>query len=297
EDVTKMFNEVYVQLAAVDAAQKSKAPPPPGGGGGGALKAAAGLQPEPIKSMLESLADAGASQSRVAERQGLTSALKPVSEFCSRAIAGRYPFSRGSKADVLPDDFSQMFGVGGMMDDFYQRNLAALVDTGTDPWSFKPLPDGSKPAGGAALPDFQRAARIRDVFFRSGGRTPAFRVDIRALELNDGLKELSLDIDGQVIKFVPGNTAAATVQWPPVRLASQVKVMTLPASSPLMFEGTWALFRLFDRFDVQSTGQSERFQVLMNIDGKRARLEVIASSAFNPFRLREIQQFRCPGAL
>jgi len=299
DDVLKMFNEVYVQLAAVDAAQKSKAPPPAGGGGGGgaALKAAAGLQPEPIKSMLESLADAGASQSRVAERQGLTAELKPVYDFCARAIAGRYPFAPGSKADVLPDDFSQMFGVGGMMDDFYQRRLATLVDTGTNPWSFKPLPDGSKPAGGAALADFQRAARIKDVFFRSGGRTPAFRVDVRALELNDGLKELSLDIDGQVIKFVPGNTTAATIQWPPVRLASQVRVSTVPASTPQVFEGTWALFRLFDRFEVLPSAQSERFQVVMNLDGKRARLEVIASSAFNPFRLREMQQFRCPGAL
>ena len=35
----------------------------------------------------------------------------------------------------------------------------------------------------------------------------------------------------------------------------------------------------------------------MNLDGKRARLEVTASSVFNPFRLREMQQFRCPAAL
>ncbi len=295
DDVMKLFNEVYVQLAAVDAAQKSKSPPPPGGGGG-AVKAAAGLQPEPIKSMLESLADAGASQSRVAERQGLSDELKPVTDFCARSIAGRYPFSPGSRADVLPDDFSQMFGVGGMMDDFFQRKLAALVDTGTTPWSFKPLPDGSRPGGGASLADFQRASRIKDVFFRSGGRTPAFRVDIRALELT-GMSELTLDIDGQVLRFTAGNTASSTVQWPPVRLASQVKLQTNPAGTPMVFEGTWALFRMFDRFDVQSTGQSERFQVVMNLDGKKARLEVMASSALNPFRLREIQQFRCPGSL
>jgi type VI secretion system protein ImpL len=111
------------------------------------------------------------------------------------------------------------------------------------------------------------------------------------------MSELTLDIDGQLLRFTAGNTAAATVQWPPTRLASQVKVLTSPASTPMMFEGTWALFRMFDRFEVQATGQSERFQVVMNIDGKRARLEVMASSALNPFRLREIQQFRCPGAL
>ncbi|MFY9459022.1 MAG: type VI secretion system membrane subunit TssM [Aquabacterium commune] len=299
DEVLKLFNEVYVQLSAVDAAQKSKTAPPAGGGGGGAAaaKAAAGLQPEPIKSMLTALAEAGDSQSRVAERQGLTAELKPITEFCARAIAGRYPFAPGSKADVLPDDFAQMFGVGGMVDDFYNRRLASLVDTGVSPWAFRPLPDGSKPGGGAALADFQRAARIKEVFFRGGGKVPAFRVDIRALELADGLKELDIDIDGQVLKFVPGNTAAVTVNWPPARLASQVKVSTQPAGSPLLFEGSWALFRLFDRFEVQPSAQPERFQVVMNLDGRKARLEVIASSAFNPFRLREVQQFRCPAAL
>ena len=53
------------------------------------MKAAAGLQPEPIKSMLENLADAGATQGRAAERQGLTAELKPITDFCARTIAGR----------------------------------------------------------------------------------------------------------------------------------------------------------------------------------------------------------------
>ena len=53
---------------------------------------------------------------------------------------------------------------------------------------------------------------------------------------------------------------------------------------------------MFDRFEVQPSGQPERFTVVVNVDGKRAKLEVTSSSAFNPFRLREIQQFRCPGA-
>ena len=31
DDTLKIFNELYTQLSAVDAAQKSKSPPPPGG--------------------------------------------------------------------------------------------------------------------------------------------------------------------------------------------------------------------------------------------------------------------------
>lgn len=56
-------------------------------------------------------------------------------------------------------------------------------------------------------------------------------------------------------------------------------------------------FAFFDRFDVQPTSQPEKFNLLVNVEGKRARFEVIASSVLNPFRMREIQQFRCPGSL
>ncbi|HSI60609.1 MAG TPA: type VI secretion system membrane subunit TssM, partial [Ideonella sp.] len=286
DEVTRLFNEVYVQLAAVDAAQKSKSAPPPGGGGGGAAaKAAAGLQPEPIKSMLESLGDAGASQSRTAERQGLSAELKPIAEQCAKTIAGRFPFAQGSKADVLPDDFGQMFGVGGQLDDFYQRRLATLVDTGANPWAFKPLTDGSKPPGGAALADFQRAARIKEAFFRAGGKAPGFKIDLRVVEMAEGLKEVTLDIDGQVAKFAAGNTAAQTVNWPSTRVASQIKLSGAAGGAPQLFEGPWALFRLFNQFEIQPSPQPERFSVLLNVDGKRARMEVISGSALNPLRL------------
>jgi type VI secretion system protein ImpL len=62
-------------------------------------------------------------------------------------------------------------------------------------------------------------------------------------------------------------------------------------------EGPWALFRLFDSFQVQPGDVPERFGVILNLDGRRARLEVFAASVFNPFQMREIRQFRCPSAL
>jgi type VI secretion system protein ImpL len=296
DDILKLLNDVYVQLAAVDAAQKSKSAPPPSGGGE-RIAAAAGQLPEPARSIVEKLAGAAATSGRVVERQGLTSDLKPISERCNRAITGRYPFTGSSKADVLPEDFAQLFGGGGMLDDFYTRKLAPLVDTGTNPWSFKPVGDGSKPVNAAALVDFQRAARIKEVFFRSGGKAPSFKVDIRALEMEDGLKEIDLDIDGVVMKFLAGNTTPVTVQWPSARVASQIKITTVPGTTTLTADGPWALFRIFDRFEVQPTAQPERFIVPMLLEGRRTRLEVTSNSVYNPFRLKEIQQFRCPGSL
>jgi len=297
DDTLKMFTEIYTQLSAVDAAQKSKSPPPPGGGAE-KIKAAAGQQPEPIKSMLAQLADAGASQSRDAERSGLNADLKPITEFCNKAVGGRYPFASGSKADVLPEDFGQLFGGGGLFDDFFQKRLVTLVDTSAAVWAYRPLADGSKPVAAAALAEFQRAARIREVFFRNGGKSPAMRIEMRVAELDPALKELVLDIDGQAQKLVSG-APSITVTWPSTRVASVVKLSTgLGNAGPLlMFEGPWALFRLFDQFEVKTSEQPEKFSVIMNLDGRRARVEVIASSVFNPFQMREMKQFRCPSSL
>ena len=296
DEVMRMFGDVFVQLSAIDAAQKSKSAPPPAAAGAGAAKAAAAMQPEPIKSMLESLGDAGANQSRTAERQGLTAELKPIADFCARTVSGRYPFAQGSKSDVLPDDFGQLFGVSGMLDDFYQRRLSGLVDIGASTWVYKPLADGVKPAGGAGLADFQRAARIRDAFFRSGGKTPSFKIDVRVLDMADGMKEITLDMDGAPLKFTAGNTAAQTITWPSAKVAAVIK-LSAAGGAVQTFEGPWALFRLFDRFEIQPSAQPERFTVLLNLEGKKARLEVISGSAINPLRMREVQTFRCPDAL
>ena len=294
DDTMKLFNDVFVQLTAIDAAQKTKTAPP-AGGGGAAATAAAGMQPEPIKSMLMALTGAGATQGRVAERQGLSGEIKPVAEQCAKTIAGRYPFALGSRSDVLPDDFGQMFGTGGQLDDFFQRKLAAIVDIGVTPWAYRPLPDGTKPPGGAALADFQRAAKIREAFFRGGGKVPGFKVDLRVLEMDPATKELVLDVDGQSMKFAAGNTAAQTFAWPSARVASQIKLSL--GGTPQLFEGPWALFRMIGQNEVQASPHPERFTVLVNVEGRKAKLEVISASALNPLRLREMQAFRCPEAL
>jgi type VI secretion system protein ImpL len=295
DETMKLFNEVFVNLTAIDAAQKTKTAPPAGGGGSAAAKASAAMQPEPIKSMLTALADAGATQGRVAERQGLSAEIKPLAEQCNKTIAGRYPFALGSRADVLPDDFGQMFGVGGQLDEFFQRRLAAAVDVGVTPWAYRPLSDGTKPPGGGALADFQRAAKIREAFFRAGGKTPGFKVDLRLLEMDAPAKELVLSIDGQVMRFTAGNTAAQTFTWPSSRVASQLKLDL--SGGQQIFDGPWALFRLFGQHEVQPSPQPERFTVVLNVDGRRAKLEVISASALNPLRLREMQAFRCPESL
>jgi type VI secretion system protein ImpL len=54
---------------------------------------------------------------------------------------------------------------------------------------------------------------------------------------------------------------------------------------------------MLDRVHITSSDQPEKFNATFVIDGRKARFEVLTSSVENPFRLKDLEQFRCPGRL
>lgn len=300
DDALKLFNEVYVYLSAVDTAVKARSSPPPGDVAG-KLRSDAGRLPEPVRSMVENLSQSGVAQARIAERGNLSQDLRPVTAFCQRAIARRYPFDSSSARDVLPEDFGQMFGPGGLMDEFFQKRLAALVDTSTRPWRYKPVAEQGAITP-AALMQFERAARIREVFFRAGGRSPSIRLDFRPVEMDASIMQFILDVDGQLVKYGHGPVVPMAVQWPGPKGSNQVRVQLSPpsatgAASGLTFDGAWALFRAMDVAQLEQGDAPERFFITFNVDNRRTRFEVTTNSVQHPIRLREVREFSCPEGL
>jgi type VI secretion system protein ImpL len=298
EETLKLFNDVYVYLTAVDTAAKSRAPMPPGDIAG-KLKADAGRLPEPMRSMVENLSQSGAMQAQAAERGSLSQDLKPLADFCNRAVAGRYPLVPSSTRDALPEDFGQFFGPGGMMDDFFQKRLANLVDTSTKPWKYKPVA-GQANVSAAALAQFERAARIREIFFR-GGKTPSIRLDFKVMEMDATITQFVLDVDGQLVKYAHGPVLPMAVQWPGTKGSNQVRIQLTPPSSSgasgQVADGPWALFRVMEKAQLENTGIPEKFLVTFNIENRRARFEVTTNSVQSPIRVRELQEFSCPEGL
>jgi len=300
DDALKLFNEVYVYLTAVDTAARSRSAPPPGDVAG-KLKSDAGRLPEPVRSMVETLSQSGATQAQAAERSNLSQDLKPVTDFCKRAIAGRYPLVDQSPRDVLPEDFNQMFGPGGLMDEFFQKRLAALVDTSTQPWRYRPVAD--RPAvTTASLAQFERAARIKDIFFRGGGRGAAMRLDFKPMDMDAAITQFTMDVDGQLVKYAHGPVVPMAVQWPGPKGSNQVRVEIAPgsasgAASGMTVDGPWALFRTLDRAKTEQADVPERFLVTFTLDNRRARFEVTTNSVQHPIRLKELREFGCPDGL
>ena len=142
------------------------------------------------------------------------------------------------------------------------------------------------------LAQFERAATIREVFFRSA----TLRFDFKLLEADPGLAPLTLDIDGQQLKFNPGQGGPQSAQWPGPRggLTAQLK---LGNAGQLSAEGPWALFRLVDQARIEPLGSAEKLRATFETSGRRASFEITAASVLNPLRLRELAEFRCPQGL
>lgn len=295
--VVQLVNDVYVSLSATETALRDKVAPPPSDASA-RVKAESARMPEPVRSMLQDLSAAGAGQALSSLRESLSTAVSTqVGQFCSQATDGRYPFVRSSARDVTRDDFAALFAPGGKFDAFFNQNLAQYVDTSSRNWTFRKVQEQSLGAAGN-LVQFQRAAVIRDVFFRSGG---TLRLDFKPIEMDPAITHFTLDVDGQLVNYAHGPQVPQSVQWPGPKGGLQVRVQISPpgqsGTSGIATDGPWALFRMLDKANIEGTALPERFRATFVVDGRSAVFEVTTSSVQNPFRLRELVDFRCPGGL
>ncbi|MDQ6683898.1 MAG: type VI secretion system membrane subunit TssM, partial [Pseudomonadota bacterium] len=301
DDTMALIGEVQLMLNAADAAIKSGGAPQPSPVPL-KLKTDAQRLPEPARSMMDTLGDNSARISQMMVRQNLSGEVRSqVGEFCQQAIGGKYPIDRNSTRDATPADFATVFAPGGKIDQLFQTRLAPYVDTTTRPWRFRPVEGAPLGSDTGSLGQFQRAQAIRETFFPSGN-TPGLRLSIKPIEMDASLKQIIIDIDGQIVRYDHGPQIPTPIVWPGPRGTTQVRVQVSPPGSGSTFgsviEGPWALMRLFERVTFEPVpGVNERFKAIFDIDGRKAVFEITASSVKNPFRLKELHEFSCPMGL
>jgi type VI secretion system protein ImpL len=232
---------------------------------------------DPVAGMIESLATSSSAQVASVTRGTIGSQLDAtVGDFCRKAIAGRYPFNRGSPKDVHPDDFGRMFAAGGLMDDFFQKNLASLVDISTRPWSFKKGSDGTAVGTSAALVAFERAAVIRDALFRAGGARSC-RSDRRWKWTRRSPRWRSTSTARCPLH--PRAAGVDDVVWPGPRGNNLVSLQLTRSSRAVRTVrgalGAAPLLRPHADDTERGTGT---FNAEINVDGRRVTLEINASS-------------------
>ncbi|WP_158155209.1 type VI secretion system membrane subunit TssM [Vibrio alginolyticus] len=211
-----------------------------------------------------------------------------------RTIAGRYPFEPNASREVRLKDFKRFFGYGGTLDAFFQEYLEPFVDTSKSRWRLE-KEIGVRPE---TLMVFQRAQRIRQSFFESDN---SLRVEfgMKPVYLDQHITRFVLELGGQGLVYKHGPARAKSLSWPAGQDQTRI-VFTPPESKREIahtYEGEWGIFKLLDQ-SLKARPESRKDNIVMiDLKGNKVQLELIPSSAINPFWSNEMERFRCPRTL
>ncbi|MEZ8811013.1 type VI secretion system membrane subunit TssM [Vibrio alginolyticus] len=211
-----------------------------------------------------------------------------------RTIAGRYPFEPNASREVRLKDFKRFFGYGGTLDAFFQEYLEPFVDTSKSRWRLE-KEIGVRPE---TLMVFQRAQRIRQSYFESDN---SLRVEfgMKPVYLDQHITRFVLELGGQDLVYKHGPARAKSLSWPAGQDQTRI-VFTPPESKREIahtYEGEWGIFKLLDQ-SLKARPESRKDNIVMiDLKGNKVQLELIPSSAINPFWSNEMERFRCPRTL
>lgn len=256
--------------------------------------------PGPMGAALNALSSSGGQEIKKDAKAQLNNQLKTlVEQPCKAALSNRYPFSRNSPQDVLLADFAKVFAANGLVDQYFNASLKTFIDTTKPAWE----EFSSEQALGLApvtIRQFQLASRIREAFFPAGGNVPQVQFELKPVALDARVGTFRLILEGQELVYRHGPEQLSRFQWPGTNSSAGVRVVFEALDGGQVSrskDGTWAMFRLFDDFNIEPTSLPDRFFLNIQIDSYTARFELRAASVNNPFGIRDYQSFRCPEGL
>lgn len=221
--------------------------------------------------------------------------------FCKNAIEGRYPIRRGTTNMIRIDDFSRFFGYNQMMDSFFNEHLRPYVDTSRRPWRAKATGSAPLNISSSALRAFERADQIKQTFFGFGGAVPNVGFDLTPIDMSASLGLFVLNLEGTEIRWDHGPQVPASMRWPGPNPGSEVRIEMRNAQTGrthmMRRQGPWAWFSILDEANIRPGSRLEHFEIEFDVDGHKAIYELVARSAYNPFRFEELEKFSCPGRL
>jgi type VI secretion system protein ImpL len=273
------------------------------------LRSSAARFPKPFSDMFQDLAAEVEREVALSSAGQLQVALRDqVTPVCQQAIANRYPFVRGSTADVPLADFAKLFGTGGVMDGFFKQYLEPHADRSKPQWTWRQNTELASTLSSETLQAFQRAAEIRDAFFQTGGSVPMVQLTVKPTFASDA--SVTLEIGGTVISSQPANqntfganppaqpasTAPVLVQWPGASLRAAISASS-GGSQPSVLErtGPWSLFRLLEAGGIAVRGEVATANFA--IGGAMLRYEFTSAASRNPLNLAMLRAFRCPSGI
>jgi type VI secretion system protein ImpL len=264
----------------------------------GELKATVSRLPAPLQTMInkavEDIEGSNTSSTISQINEAMNNQVVPA---CKSVVEGRYPFSNNPSRQVPLSEFAQLFAPGGVLDNFFNTNLAVHANMGAGDWSWMPDDPIADKASLQTLRQFQRAAEIRDAFFP--GRNPTVSLDVTVIQTqaHDRVRQSILSIDGQTVQMRQKGNTPQTVKWPGGAGATVLQLLPELGNreSAKQWQGPWSFMQFIREGSPRQVG--DILQVTHIIGGRNISYDIRVNALKNPFNLAALREFRCPSGL
>ncbi len=220
-----------------------------------------------------------------------------VVSFYEKALKDRYPLDPSSPRDVKLADFTEYFGPGGILDNYFIYYIEPFVDRSQKQWRWK------KNIGlnNQSLILFEKAQRIQKAFFGSSGDKPEVKFTLRPKVLDRAASIFMLETNGTSVQYGHGPISTSNVTWPDGgNDLSKIVFNLVSKGTPVSArkEGEWSWFRLLEEHaKIQERSNSDTLLVNFEISGLNAIYELKPSSTHNPFSHNDLRGFTLPNRL
>jgi type VI secretion system protein ImpL len=271
----------------------------------GSVAASSAGAPPQLQGFISSATQSGAKAQTGAAKGAISEAYSQnVLSECQLASKEKYPFFGGSETDATVLDVQRVFGMGGVMESFFQQRVLPLLDTSGPVWRWQSSSDVAMSLDPASPEEFSKAGQVRDLLV--GG----LAIKIEAQSFGGGVNSVGLSVGGTSYTFDRATTGARPLVWSaqgglPEASVSFFKAAPEEASSAappgppiskIQAQGPWALFRLMDKARRENAGP----QTLLATFGEgdvSVVFRIAMPSERNPFGRGGLWSFRCPTML
>ncbi|MCC5810496.1 MAG: type VI secretion system membrane subunit TssM [Ectothiorhodospiraceae bacterium] len=294
-----MLDQLYNELSALDSGLGDQDAMAMLGREGGEtlrrLRAEAARTPPPFSNWLEELAGSGQEVALRNLRSQLNRRYREsVLPVCRDLTTGRYPFEPGSQQEITPSDFARLFGPDGVIDSYFQENLAALVDTSGSRWNWRRGEAAGLGIPRSVLDQFQRAGLIRDLFFPGNGDGPRTAFELTPRYLDARARQFRFAMGDHAMTYRHGPPLAERFAWPEQgSRGAEVAFEDRGGRRPnVRYEGGWSWLRAIDDADPAAESDTS-YLASFDVGGYSARVLVEFDSSRNPLRSVDWRRFRC----
>lgn len=212
-------------------------------------------------------------------------------------ISNKYPLVSDAESDIELKDFSHFFNSRGTLNRYFETYIQPFVNMDSANWTAKNI-NGLK----MNLPDnimdqFIRGNLIRKMFFANNSSQLNVGFSLTPVTFQPIVKDMVIDINGNKVMNYQGSSKVSNFIWPGKDSTDNVEITIQNVSgdaSTVKELGPWAWFRILDKSNIKTMGDTQHFELIFSLDGSATKYTLVAKDPINPFVPGVINQFNLP---